>query len=127
MKHFKQLKFLFTALLLLCCTAAGAYDIETTYYKFTITGDKTVSLDYSTATGDMTIPSTVTSGGVTYTVTSIGSGSRIFGSGSSTGVGATRSIVIPSTVTSIGARAFYGCTGLKSIEIPNSVTSIGST
>ena len=36
-----------------------------------------------------------------------------------------KSIEIPNSVTSIGQEAFYGCTGLKSIEIPNSVTSIG--
>ena len=34
-------------------------------------------------------------------------------------------LVIPNSVTSIGAWAFYGCSGLTSIEIPNSVTSIG--
>ena len=32
---------------------------------------------------------------------------------------------IPSSVTSIGAYAFYNCTNLKSITIPDSVTSIG--
>ena len=32
---------------------------------------------------------------------------------------------IPNSVTSIGASAFYGCTGLTSVTIPNSVTSIG--
>ena len=29
------------------------------------------------------------------------------------------------SVTSIGEKTFYGCTGLTSIELPNSVTSIG--
>ena len=33
--------------------------------------------------------------------------------------------VIPESVTSIGGRAFYGCSGLTSITIPKSVTSIG--
>ena len=35
------------------------------------------------------------------------------------------SIVIPNSVTNIGAHAFRYCTGLTSIVIPNSVTSIG--
>jgi hypothetical protein len=34
-------------------------------------------------------------------------------------------LVIPNSVTSIGERAFYECSGLTSITIPNSVTSIG--
>ena len=33
--------------------------------------------------------------------------------------------VIPKSVTSIGAYAFYECSGLTSVEIPNLVTSIG--
>ncbi|NNM66424.1 MAG: leucine-rich repeat protein, partial [Spirochaetales bacterium] len=36
-----------------------------------------------------------------------------------------RSFTIPSSVTSIGLGAFWGCSGLTSITIPSSVTSIG--
>ena len=36
------------------------------------------------------------------------------------------SVTIPNSVTSIGDRAFSGCSGLTSVTIPNSVTSIGS-
>ena len=38
--------------------------------------------------------------------------------------GLTGEINIPSSVTSIGQSAFFGCRGLTEIEIPNSVTSI---
>ena len=34
-------------------------------------------------------------------------------------------MTIPSSVTSIGESAFYGCSGLTSLTIPSSVTSIG--
>ena len=34
-------------------------------------------------------------------------------------------MTIPNSVTSIGERAFLGCSGLTSVTIPNSVTSIG--
>ncbi|MDX2111053.1 MAG: leucine-rich repeat protein [Verrucomicrobiota bacterium] len=34
---------------------------------------------------------------------------------------------IPAGITSIGAEAFAGCSGLTSVSIPNSVTSIGSS
>ena len=37
------------------------------------------------------------------------------------------SVTIPSSVTSIGTRAFEECESLTSVEIPNSVTSIGSS
>jgi hypothetical protein len=34
-------------------------------------------------------------------------------------------VTIPSSVTTIGQNAFWGCTSLASVTIPSSVTSIG--
>ena len=36
-----------------------------------------------------------------------------------------KNTIIPNSVTSIGERTFYNCSGLTSVTIPNSVTSIG--
>lgn len=63
------------------------------------------------------IPSSVTDGGITYSVTSIGD--NAFYQASLIG------ITLPNNLTSIGDYAFSYCTSLQSINIPNSVTSIG--
>ena len=82
-------------------------------WTFTIeNGGATITA--STATGAVTIPSSL--GG--YPVTSIGA-SAFYGS-----LGLT-SVIIPDSVTSIGVGAFQNCTGLTEVIIPDSVTSIG--
>ena len=71
----------------------------------------------STATGDVTIPSSL--GGLP--VKTVGASSRVFGINNTS----VTSVTIPNSVTSIGSTAFDRCTGLTSVSIPDSVTSIG--
>ena len=65
--------------------------------------------------GKLVIPSTVTSNGSTFTVTTIGNNAFDYSPMSE--------IIIPETVTKIGA-AFQNSDSLKSITIPNSVKTI---
>ena len=94
------------------------------------------------ASGNITIPATITNGENTYTVTSIGNSAFSSCSGltsvtipdsvTSIGNGAfswcsdLTSVTIPDSVTTIGEYAFFYCTDLTSITIPGSVTSIGN-
>jgi len=97
---------------------------------------------HSMPTGSLTIPSSVSYGGNTYSVTSIGN-SAFYGCNGLTsvtignsvtsigyhafhGCNGLTSVTIGTSVTSIEFSAFYGCSGLTSVTIPNSVTSIGS-
>ncbi len=68
-------------------------------------------------TGDVVIPSTVTHGGKTYTVTAIHPSTFYYCHYLS-------SVSIPTTVSSIGIYAFYDCTSLTSCTIPEGVESI---
>lgn len=100
-----------------------AYDFEQDglYYNILSTEGKTCEVaHYSTGSFSFVIPSTVTNGSTTYTVTGIGN-QAFWGHTYITAV------EIPNTVTSIGNKAFLGCDRLASVEIPNSVTSIGSS
>ena len=74
---------------------------------------------YTKPTGTLTIPSSVSFGGRTYSVTSIGSSAF-------KGCDGLTSVYIPSSVTSIEGSAFYRCTGISYVSIPNSVTNIGT-
>ena len=111
-------------------TEGFAFDFEavcpsgqTLYYQITdnenhVTVVSPPIFGYSNLNGEMTIPDTVTNGGIDYQVTSIGYNAF-------NGCTGLTSVKIPNSVTSIGECAFYRCTGLTSVEIPNSVTRIG--
>ena len=71
-------------------------------------------------TGNLIIPSTVSNGGINYTVTGIRDWAF-------NGCRDLTSVTIPESITSINHYAFSECSGLTSITIPKSVTSIGCT
>ena len=73
---------------------------------------------YESKSGNLIIQSTISYNGTTYSVTSIGDRAFYYCSGLT-------SVTIPNGVTSIGNYAFYECRSLTSVTIPNSVTSIG--
>lgn len=123
MKQFNIFRGLILTILLTCCNAVWAYDIEVDgiYYNITSLTDLTVEVtsgdnEYS---GDIVIPSTITYKSKTLTVTSIGH-SAFKNCYNLT------SVEIPNSVTHIASWAFYYCHSLTSIEMPCSVTSVGS-
>ncbi|MCR5555736.1 MAG: leucine-rich repeat domain-containing protein [Bacteroidales bacterium] len=123
---------------------------DTLYFTITNANSKTVKVVcpdisnwncYTQPTGNLVIPSTVSNGGVTYSVTAIGENAFIgcesltsvtipnsvttIGNNAFAGSRFITSVTIPNSVTTIGNGAFSGCWGLTSVTIPNSVTSIG--
>ena len=119
----KQLKHLFTALLLLCSTIASAADFEVDgiFYNITDEANKTVEVTSSSEeySGYISIPSKVFYDGNAYTVTGIGKSAF-------SDCENVKSVNIPNSITTIGEYAFYDCTGITNVTIPNSVTKIGS-
>ncbi|MGI5846231.1 MAG: leucine-rich repeat domain-containing protein [Alphaproteobacteria bacterium] len=81
-------------------------------------GDGSNSAIAGSTSGELSIPSTVEYGGVTYTVTSIGDHAFY-------NCHALTSVTIPDSVTEIGDHAFYNCHALTSLTVPDSVTEIG--
>ena len=93
---------------------------QTLFYTIDTVTNTTVSVvgfDNTQPLGNLTIPSTVTYGGNTYSVTSIGIMAFL-------GCKGLTSVAIPNSVTSIGRAAFQECEDLTSVTMPNSITSI---
>ena len=119
--------FLFLVLFLGFHTAWGHdAEIDGIFYNLT-SWNKTATVTfkgekYNTFTneyaGDVVIPESITVGGTTYSVTSLGYSCF-------RGCSAMTSISIPQTVTNLDTYCFGFCTGLSSITIPSSVTNVG--
>ena len=109
----------------LATTALWSYDFQAGDLYYNILSDGTVEVtfqkqyssdNYAGLTA-VTIPSTVTNGGVTYKVAGIG----IDAFKNCTTM---TSVIIPNSITSIKQEAFYGCKGITSITIPSGITTI---
>ena len=122
MKTFHKVLFVL-AILIANCISASAIEFTVDGVRYSVNSDNTTVTvagypSDSEPTGDLTIPESVTFGGISFSVTSIGDYAFDRCSGLT-------SVTIGNSVTSIGDEAFRDCDGLTSVNIPNSVIEIG--
>ena len=101
-------------------SSSSPYQVEVTYQtypQYNFNTNQYSNSSYSSLSGILTIPSSVTYSGRTYSVTSIGEVAFASCSGLT-------SVIIPNSVSSIGRVAFDCCSGLASVTIGSGVTSI---
>lgn len=125
MKRLYNYLLILLALLLPATATAHDFEVDGIYYNRGNSNEVYVtyrgassSQYWSEYSGLVAIPATVTYGGTTYSVTSIGDDAFA-------NCGGLTSITIPNSVTSIGGWAFLNC-AITQITIPDSVTSIGN-
>lgn len=105
---------------------AWAYDFKSGSLYYNITGYRTVEVTYQyyfdtrnySGLTNISIPSTVSNNGVTYSVTGIGKKTFAY-------CYDLRTVTIPNTITSIGEYAFNHCRSITSVTIPHFVTYVG--
>lgn len=117
------------SLLLVVITSAGSAFADFDYSYYVTVDKKYYYLDTENHTAELkgsgnwnaeslTIPSTISYNGITYTVISIGRQAIVNHKN-------LVSVSLPNTITNIGDAAFHGCSKLESIVIPNNVENIG--
>ena len=99
------------------------YDFEVDGIYYNITGSNTVAVTYRDATynsysGNVVVPSTVTYGGVTYTVTTVGN--HAFYQCDNL-----ISLELPGTVNRLESEAIQACPILESLNLPEGLTYLG--
>ena len=102
--------------------AQEVFPIGSFYYQINEDGVSATIIshvDGASATGELSIPTSISYNGNNYAVTRIGKNAFI-SCGGLTGL-----LTIPNTVTFIGENAFLGCSRLTELDLGNSVDTIG--